>query len=252
LFGGAAGSVVVAVAPCAFAAVATAASAVNAVVRASVVGAVPGAGGCAAAACAGLDAVDGEVSAAAVSGFVLLLPQASRPAVVVAAVATFWFAAAVATAMACLTVSFMPCAAAAFAIALPVPLVTVLDLELLFATIPAVTVPVAVGLKLAGCCAFVAWLEGKSELPVVPVEPPVGADVCCAACGEDAGWGAAAGAGLGGAAVLASRKATNGCVSVSWLGVDACICDGGVIKAAADGSGAILDILDTRKLPEKT
>jgi hypothetical protein len=93
-------------------------------------------------------------------------------------------------------------------------------------------------------------------LPLFPVEPLDGAevcgaevcaaDVCGAACGELAGWAVAAGGGLGAEDVLASSKAANGCEVVSWLDVDGCIHDGGVSETAAGRSGAILDILDTR------
>ena len=143
-------------------------------------------------------------------------------------------------------ISFMPGAATAFAFALP-----------LFVARP----PLPTVFELPAFDVFGAGPERKSELPLFPVEPLDGADVCgadvcgadvcgaevCgAACGELAGWAVAAGGGLGGEDVLASSKAANGCEVVSWLDVDGCIRDGGVSETAADRSGAILDILDTR------
>lgn len=99
-----------------------------------------------------------------------------------------------------------------------------------------------------------------SVVPEFAVEPLAGPGCCCAACAREAGWlGAAAGGlgegaggdgvagagGLGGADVVASSKAANGCEAVSWLNEDACIRDGDVSEPAAGKSGPILDILDT-------
>ena len=66
-----------------------------------------------------------------------------------------------------------------------------------------------------------------------------------------AGGLAGAGGGPGGADVAASSKAANGCESVSWVDEDACIRDCEVSETAAGKSGAILDILDTRKPLER-
>ena len=121
----------------------------------------------------------------------------------------------------------------------------------LFAVV--LTLPAA----LAGFCAFEAELESTSELPFPPVFPdnPVAdPDVHCVACGAEGGWvvaaadGVADADGLGGADVPASSNAANGCEVVSWL--DACIRDDDVSETAAGKSGAILNILDTRRPPE--
>jgi len=90
-------------------------------------------------------------------------------------------------------------------------------------------------------------------LPLFPDEPFVGADVCCAACeglaggfaAEFAAGFAAIWGGLADTDVLASTKAANGCETVSWLGVDACIRDGDGSETTAGISDAILGILDT-------
>jgi len=98
-------------------------------------------------------------------------------------------------------------------------------------------------------------LDPASVVPELAVEPPAGAEGCCDVSGGAADWvGAAAGGfgeggldagGLGGADVVASSKAANGCEAASWLDEDACIRDSEVSETAAGKSGAILDILDT-------
>ena len=112
--------------------------------------------------------------------------------------------------------------------------------------------------EFAALGAPVAWLEPRSKycgpFAIWPDDWPfVGADGCCAACDGLAGGFAAEFAagfaaiwgGLADADVLASTKAANGCETVSWLGVDACIRDGDESETTAGKSDAILGILDT-------
>ena len=229
---------------CAFAAVAAVAAVAAA---ASIAAAVIAAAAAGADDVAGADAV---VAAVAVARFALSVPEGSGWPTVVAfgLTAAFRFAAEIALAVA--AVCFMPIAAMAFTIALPLPFAVAALSP--FAPAP----PLVFAVEFASLGAPVAWLELKSKLPLVPAEPFAGADVCCAACGGLAG-GFAAGfaapwAGLAGADVLVSSKAANGCESVSWLGVDACIRDGDESETAAGKSDAILGILDTRGPLETT
>lgn len=178
-------------------------------------------------------------------GWVVVAALVSTAALAFATALALTVAMALATTAACL----MPCTAATAVIALPGVLVFVSALLL----VPAAPSPP--GLELAEFCELAVWLEAASDVPEFALEPPAGAEDGWAACGEEVWAGAAAvgldvgglagAGGLGGADVVASSKAANGCALASWLDEKACIREGDVSETAAGRSGAILDILDT-------
>jgi len=102
----------------------------------------------------------------------------------------------------------------------------------------------------AGCVACDAG-DGAAVV-VLAVAFVVGADGVCGALAGTRGAAVGAGAGADGAKALASRSATNGCGSVSGLGVDACIRGGDENETVAAKSDAIPGKLDTSEPPQAT
>jgi hypothetical protein len=111
----------------------------------------------------------------------------------------------------------------------------------------------AFAVEFAWLVVFAAWPEREGKLPLVTLGPLLGAAACCGGlAGGLAAEFAAVWGGLGGADAPASSKAANGCGSVFWLGVVACMRDDNWSEPAAGKSDAILDRLDTLALPEAT